>query len=138
MGKIYIFFLFLILIILGTSGCIDNTQANTLWGEKKLSLDDIKVSQNTTGNYSETNESRYYVYGYIINDNPIEAVNPKIKITTYYENGTVFAVNDTPYLYPKNILGKGSSAFYARFYDHDKRIKNFTVEILDAKGEYWS
>ena len=50
----------------------------------------------------------------------------------------MFAVNDTPYIYPKNIPEKGSSYFFARFYDPDKQIKNFTVEILDAKGEYWS
>ena len=135
--------IFLILIpfivgVLFSSGCIDNTQANNTWGEKKISLDAIKISHNTTGNYSTKNESRYYVYGYIINNNPFEAFHPKIKITTYYINGSVFAVNDTPYIYPKNIPEKGSSYFYARFHDPDKLIYNFTVEILDAKGEYWS
>lgn len=131
--------IFIVLVILvSVCGCIENTKANSTWGEKNILLDAIKISDNTTGNYSQINESRYYVYGYIINDNPIEAVNPKIKITTYHINGTVFAINDTPYIYPKNIPGKGSSYFYARFHDPDQLIYNFTVEILDAKGEYWS
>ncbi len=128
----------LLVSVLANSGCIENTKANSTWGEKKISMDAIKVSQNTTGNYSETNESRYYVYGYIENDNPFEAVNLKMKITTFYENGTVFAVNTTPIISPKNIPGKGSSFFYARFHDPHQNIHNFTVEISSAKGEFWS
>ncbi len=135
--SVIITFFTLLILLVSVCGCIDNTSSTT-WGEKKISLEAMKISDNTTGNYSETNESRYYVYGYIINDNPFEAINPKIKITTYHENGTVFAVNNTPYLDPKNIPGKGSSYFFARFHDPNKLIKNFTVEILDAKGEYWS
>ncbi|OQB59717.1 MAG: hypothetical protein BWX95_02521 [Bacteroidetes bacterium ADurb.Bin141] len=140
MGKKFIIILTfsVIVMILANSGCIDNTQANSTWGERQILVDAIKISDNTTGNYSENNQSRYYVYGYLDNDNPFEAINPKIKITTYYENGTVFAVNETAYIYPKNIPGKGSSYFFARFHDPDKLIYNFTVEVLDAKGEYWS
>lgn len=133
--------LLLIFFVMGlvfTSGCIENTKASSTWGEKKISMDAIKVSQNTTGNRSETNESRYYVYGYIENDNPFEAFNLKMKITTFYENGTVFAVNNTPIINPKTIPGKGSSFFYARFHDPHQNIHNFTVEISSAKGEFWS
>jgi len=126
----------LLVLVLANSGCIDNTRANSTWGEKKISMDAIKVSQNTTGNRSETNKPIYYVYGDIENDNPFEAVNLKMKITTYNVNGTVFAVNTTPTIDPKNIPGKGSSFFYAFFHDPDQKIHNFTVEILSAKGEY--
>jgi hypothetical protein len=124
--------------MISISGCISNTKSNSTWGEKKISLDAIKISDNITGNRSETNESKYYVYGYINNDNPYEAVNPKIRVTTFYSNGTVFAVNETPYIDPNNLPAKGSSRFFAVFYDPDKQIYNFTVEILDAKAEYWS
>ncbi|MCC7551744.1 MAG: hypothetical protein KO316_09720 [Methanobacterium sp.] len=123
------------IIITGNSGCIQDNPTNNTWGEKKISIDAIKVSNNTTWNRSETNESQYYVYGYLYNDNQFEALDPKIKITTYYANGTVFAFNDTPYIDPKNLPAKGSSRFYARFYDPDKKITNFTVEVLNAKGE---
>ncbi|MGI6483984.1 MAG: hypothetical protein ACOX08_12080 [Methanobacterium sp.] len=126
---------FFIIASLFCSGCIENTKNNT-WGEKKISLNELKISNNTKSNRSETNESKYYVYGYIENDNFFEAIYLKMKITTYYVNGTVFAVNTTPYIDPKNIPGKGSSFFYARFYDPDQKIHNFTVEILSAKGEY--
>lgn len=140
MGKNFVVILIfsLMVMVLVNSGCIDNTQFNSTWGEKKISIDAIKISSNTTGNRSKTNEAQYYVYGCIENNNPLEAVNPKIKVTTYYANGTLFAVNDTPYINPKNIPAKGSSNFYARFNDPDKQIYNFTVEILDAKAEYWS
>ena len=124
--------------IMFSSGCIDNTKANSTWGEKKISLDAMKVSDNTTGNRSETNSSRYYVYGYIDNNNPYEALNVKMKVTTYTSNGTVFAVNDTPYLKPSRIPANGESYFYARFSDPNKKIVRYDVKILDAKAEYWA
>ncbi|EKF86352.1 hypothetical protein A994_02668 [Methanobacterium formicicum DSM 3637] len=129
--------IFLICIYLTSiSGCIDNTKANGTWGEKKLSMDAIKISNNTVGNRSEKNDSIYYVYGYVINQNPIEALEPKITITTYYSNGAIFAVNDTPYMEPKNLPANDKSYFYARFEDPDKKIATFEVKVLSAKGEY--
>jgi capsule polysaccharide export protein KpsE/RkpR len=126
----------IILGVLLISGCIDNTKSNSTWGEKKLSLDTLKISNSTVGNRSEQNDSIYYVSGYISNKNSFEALNPKIQITTYYANGTVFAVNDTPYLDPQNIPGTGKSYFYARFEDPNKQISRFEVKILSAKGQY--
>lgn len=131
--------LLLIFIIIGlvfTSGCIENTKSNSTWGEKKISIDAIKVSNSTVGNRSENNDSIYYVSGHILNQNSFEALDPQIKVTTYDSNGTVFAVNDTPYLDPKNIPANGKSYLYARFEDPDKKIAKFEVKILSAKGEY--
>ncbi len=122
--------------IIFSSGCIDNTKSNSTWGEKKLSLDTLKISNSTIGNRSEENESIYYVNGYISNKNSFEALNPKIQVTTYYANGTIFAVNDTPYLKPQNIPATGKSYFYARFEDPNKQIAKFEVKILSAKGQY--
>ncbi|EKQ54528.1 MAG: hypothetical protein B655_0782 [Methanobacterium sp. Maddingley MBC34] len=121
-----------------SSGCIDNTKANNTWGEKKISLDAIKISDNTTGNHSEGNESIYYVYGYIDNNNPYEALNIKMNVTTYTSNGTVFAFNDTPYLELNNIPANGEIYFYAGFSDPNKKIAKYEVKILDAKAEYWT
>jgi capsule polysaccharide export protein KpsE/RkpR len=126
---------FLIINVIANAGCIDNTKANNTWGEKKISLEKIKVSDNTAGNRSEQNDSIYYVSGYITNDNPFEALDFKLKVTTYYSNGTIFAVNETPYIDPKNIPGQGKSYFYARFSDPDKKITRFEVKIVGAKGE---
>lgn len=125
-----------IMCLIFSSGCIENTKANSTWGEKKLSLDTLKISNNTVGNRSEQNESIYYVSGYISNQNSFEALDSKIQVTTYYSNGTVFAVNDTPYLNPQNIPGTGKSYFYARFEDPNKQIANFKVKILSSKGQY--
>ncbi|WP_321422020.1 hypothetical protein [uncultured Methanobacterium sp.] len=128
--------LMLFICLMTISGCIENTKANNTWGEKKISLDAIKISNNTTGNHSETNESVYYVSGYIVNENPYEALNVKFKVISYDANGTVFAVNDTPYLDPKNIPEYSGSRFYARFSDPDKKIVRFDVKILSAKSEF--
>lgn len=122
--------------IIFSSGCVDNTKSNNTWGEKKLSLDSLKISDSTVGNRSEENESIYYVSGSISNKNSFEALDPKIQITTYYVNGTVFAVNDTPNLKPQNIPANGKSYFYARFEDPNKQIAKFEVKILSAKGQY--
>ena len=127
---------FLICIIMSISGCIDNTMANNTWGDKKISLDAIKISNSTVNNRSENNDSIYYVSGHILNQNSFEALDPKITVTTYYSNGTVFAVNDTPYIDPKNIPANGKSYFYARFDDPDKKIAKFEVKIVSAKGQY--
>ncbi len=137
MNKKIIILIFTLLIgIILNSGCIENTKANSTWGEKKISMDAIKISQNTTGNHSETNESRYYVKGYIINNNPYEALEIKLRITTYTSNGSVFAVNEKPYLQPKSIPAYGESFFYARFSDPDKKITRYDIKILSAKGEF--
>lgn len=133
-----VIFLTIILFVFSIfiSGCIETTKSNATWGEKRISLDAIKVSNNTVGNRSETNESIYYIRGYVLNLNPFEALDPKITVNTYYANGTVFAVNETPYLDPKNLPANDKSYFYARFEDPDKKIAKFEVKILSAKGEY--
>jgi hypothetical protein len=138
MGKKFgiIIILLLVVMVLANSGCIENTKANSTWGEKKISMDAIKVSNNTVGNHSEQDKSVYYVSGYITNQNPIEAINVKLKVTTYYSNGTVFAVNNTPYLEPKNIPANGQSYFYVLFTDPDNKIVRFNVDIVNANGEY--
>ena len=66
---------FLLIGIVLSSGCIENKKANMTWGEKKISMDAIKIANNTTGNHSKRNESIYYVRGYILNDNPYEALD---------------------------------------------------------------
>lgn len=131
-----IIIIFIVVGFLPISGCIENTKSNNTWGEKKISMDAIKIANNTTGNRSETNESRYYVSGYVINDNPYEALELKLRITTFTSNGSVFAVNDKPYVEPKNIPSNSASYFYASFSDPDKNITKYEVKILSAKGEF--
>lgn len=136
MKLVTIIMFFLLIGTLLSSGCIENKKANETWGEKKISLDAINVSNNTVGDRSEQNDSVYYVMGNITNQNSYDAFNVKINVITYYSNGTVFAVNNTPYLYPNTIPAKGNSYFYARFVDPDKKIVRFEVKILDADAEY--
>ena len=135
MFKQYLIVIIILLtIIAGISGCTTKTATNGTWGEKNFSLNSITVSDNTTGNRSMTNDTRYYVSGYLINVNPGDALNVKLKVTTYDSQNNTVAVNDTPYLDPTDIPANGNSFFYARFSDPDKKIVNFKVEIIDAKS----
>lgn len=124
----------IILLMVVICGCTTKTAPNGTFGGKNLSLDAITVSGNTTGNYSEMNDTHYYVTGYLINGNQIDALNVKLKVTTYDSKNNTLAVNETPYLDPKDIPANGNSYFYASFSDPDKKIVNFKVEILDAKS----
>ena len=135
MLKQYLIIIFIVLtIIAGISGCTTKTATNGTWGEKNFSLNSITVSDNTTGNRSMTNDTRYYVSGYLINVNPGDALNVKLKVTTYDSQNNTVAVNDTPYLDPTDIPANGNSYFDARFSDPDKKIVSFKVEIVDAKS----
>ena len=135
MFKQYLIVIFILLtIIAGISGCTTKTATNGTWGEKNFSLNSITVSDNTTGNRSMTNDTRYYVSGYLINGNPGDALNVKLKVITYDSQNNTVSVNDTPYLNPTDIPSNGNSFFYARFSDPDKKIVNFKVEIIDAKS----
>lgn len=131
----FLVILIILTIIAGISGCTTKTATNGTFGEKKLSLDAITVSENTTGNRSETNDTRYYVSGYLINGNENDALNVKIKVTTFDAQNNTVAINETPSLDPDDIPVNENSRFYARFSDPDKRIVNFKVEILDAKSK---
>jgi len=127
--------LLLLTFIMGISGCTEKNAVNGTFGEKKLSLDAIIVSNTTNGNYSETNDTLYYVTGDIINGNPTDALNVKLKVTTYDSQNNTVAVNETPYLDPKDVPANGNSYFYASFSDPEKKIVRFKVEILDAKSK---
>lgn len=122
-------------IALSSSGCIEKNSNNT-WGEKKISLDEIKVDNDTIGKQNERNNSIYYVEGNVTNFNQYDAFNLKIKITTYDPQGNVFLVNNTPYLDQKTIAAHGKLYFYAKFIDPEKKIVRFDVKVVDAKAEY--
>jgi len=121
---------------MGISGCTEKNAVNGTFGEKKLSLDAITVSNKTIGNYSLTNDTLYYVSGYILNGNAIDALNVKLKVTTFDSQNNTVAVNEIPYIDPKDIPANGKSYFYASFPDPDKRIVKFKVEILDAQSQF--
>lgn len=126
----------LLVAIISFSGCIKNDTYNSTWGEKNISLNAIKITDNTTGNRTQSNSSKYYVDGYVVNENMEDAFDVKIKVTTYDSNGNIFAVNDTPYLESNNIPARQMTRLYARFKDPDKKIVKFKVEVIDAKAQY--
>lgn len=139
MGKkisIIIIFSFLLITVVN-SGCIKDTTANSTWGEKKISLNTLKVANNTTaGNYAYEGTNYYYVEGWIYNNNQVDALNVEMTATFYAADGSVVATNNTVFLDPKNIPPQGVSYFLLETADPNKVIVNYKIEIINAKGEY--
>ena len=137
MKKIVIFLVILIITCtISISGCETKT-ANQTWGEKKIDLSLIEMANNTTSDYYAYKGTQYYyIEGYLLNKNPYDALEVKVKATFYDSQGNIFAVNDTPYMEPKNLPGNGNSYIYFEIADPEKKIKTYNVEILSAKALY--
>lgn len=128
--------LLLITLTVFTSGCETKT-ANQTWGEKKINLTLIEVSDNTTTDHYEWEGTKYYyIDGYLLNKNPFDALDVQLKATFFDVEGNVFAVNETPYLEAKSIPENGNSYFYFEVADPDMKIVNYNVEVLSAKAQY--
>lgn len=130
--------MFLLACVLCTSGCIKTTPTNSTFGEKKISLDSLKVLNNTrSGNYTSESTNHYYVEGNISNSNPIDALNVKIKATFYDINGSAVVTNKTVYVYlePKNIPANGISYFYIEVPDPKQEIVDFKINVIRAEAE---
>lgn len=124
----------LLLIVAGSSGCTIKPTSDGTWGEKTISLDKIKVLNNTTSDNDEYEGINYfYIEGYVQNNNKWNAFKVKMKATAYDKNGKVVAVNDTVYLDPKSIPASGQSYFNFLFIDQNRTIKRYDVELVDAK-----
>jgi len=125
----------IILFIVGISGCTVKEAGNGTFGEKTISLESIKVLNNTTTDYYEYNGTNYsYIIGTVQNHNKYDAFKVKMKAIAYDENGEIVATNNTVYLEPKNIPASGQSLFYFRFVDQNRTITEYDVELVDAKA----
>jgi len=127
---------FVILFVVGISGCTVDTNANNTWGEKNISLNAITVLSNTTEDHFEYNNiTYYYMDGYVQNNNKYDAFNVKMNATAYDQYGNIVAINNTVYIAPKNIPARGESYFYVEFLDPDKKIMKCEVNVINAKAE---
>ena len=137
-NKLLVIIIFsLILVTVVNSGCIKDTTANSTWGEKKISLDALKIANNTTaGNYTYEGTTYYFLEGYIQNNNPFNALEVEMNSTFYAADGSVVATNNTVYLEPKNIPANGVSYFYVEIADPNKLIVNYKIVIINAKAEF--
>ena len=125
-----------IVLLAGMSGFAINTTANSTFGEKQISIDDINVLNNSTQDTYEYNGTNYtYLTGYVQNNNPYDAFNVKMNATAYDEYGNVVATNDSIYLESKNIPGKGESYFGVSFPDQDSKITKIEAHVVDAKAK---
>lgn len=128
--------LLLITATVFTSGCETKT-ANQTWGEKKINLTLLTEADNTTTQHEVWDGIKYYyIDGYLVNKNPYDALDVKLKATALDAAGNVVAVNDTPYLEPKTIPSNGVSNFYFEFVDPDEKIVSYRVEVLSAQAQY--
>lgn len=128
--------LLLITATIFISGCETKT-ANQTWGEKKINLTLIEVSKNTTSGHEEYDGVKYfYVEGWLINKNPFDALEVKLKGTFFDNKGNIILVNDTPELETNNIVSNGKSYFLFEIEDPNNQIVNYTLEVIDAKSTY--
>lgn len=134
---LFIIIFSLMLITVVNSGCIKDTTANSTWGEKKISLDALKIANNTTaGNDTYEGTNYYFIEGYVLNNNPFNALEVEMKSTFYAANGSVVTTNNTVYLEPKTIPANGMSYFYFEVADPNKLIVKYKIDIVNAKAEY--
>ncbi len=125
----------ILLFIVGISGCTVKEAGNGTFGEKTISLDSIKVLNNTTSDRYEYNGTSYfYIEGYVQNNNKWDAFNVKMRAIAYDKDGKIFETNDTVYLDPKNIPGGGKSYFFFGFVDQNETITKYDVKLVDAKA----
>lgn len=121
--------------IMAISGCTTKTAPNGTFGEKTISINSIYLSNNTTSDiYNDTDNGIEYFYidGYLVNNNSYDAFNVKIIATAYDANGNIVATNDSAYLNPSSIPGKGASEFYIDFPDNNNNIVRYDVKIVNA------
>lgn len=127
--------IFLLIIVIGISGCTINPTANSTFGEKNISLNAMEILNNTTSDYYEYEGiNYYYLEGYIQNNNEYDVFNVKINVTAFDKNGKIIAVNDSAYFEPKNIPANGISYFYVDFNDTAKKIAKYDINIISAKA----
>lgn len=122
---------------LAVSGCTNKTATNGTFGEKNISLDNINVLNNVTADHNNFNGTEYYyINGYIKNNNKYDVFKVKIIATAYDANGTVVAVNNTPYINPDNIPSNDISWLYVTFLDPQDKIVKYDIKIVDASGTF--
>lgn len=125
----------IILFVVGISGCTIKEGETGTFGEKTISLESIKVLNNTTTDYYEYNGTNYsYIIGTVQNHNKYDAFKVKMKAIAYDEDGEIVATNETVYLEPKNIPASGQSLFYFTFVDQNRTIVKYDVVLVDAKA----
>ena len=127
--------LLILIAIIAISGCTTKTATNGTFGEKGISIDSILISNNTTSDtYSHNGTEYYYIYGYLLNNNPYDAFHIKVNATAYDANGNVVATNNSTYLNPITRPAKGLSEFYVEFNDTNEKIVRYDVKVVDAKA----
>lgn len=133
--KYLIIIIILSIIVAGISGCTSKIATNGTFGEKKVSIDSIVMSNNTTAGYIDHNGTEfYYIQGYVENHNPNDAFHVIIETIVYDKNGNIIATNSSPYLEPVNIPANGYSFFYVSFKDPNQVISRYEIKVTDAKS----
>lgn len=125
----------IVVFTVSISGCTVNPNTNGTWGEKKLSLDKITVTSNTTGEPFEYKDQTYYgIWGYLENKNDYDAYNVRLEAYAYDAEGNLIATNNTPLFDSPSIPAQGITGFYVDFLDPEKKIVRFEIKIISASA----
>lgn len=125
---------FILLFIVGISGCTINQNANQTFGEKGISLNALFVNNTTSDHYEYEETNYYYVDGDIINNNQNEVFHVKLNVSVFDEKGNLIGYNDTAYFERNSIPPNDKSYFYVDFGDNDNKISRYEIKIIDAKA----
>lgn len=123
--------LFIILLVVGISGCTMKNSVNETFGEKKpVGAESLFILNSTGENHDINGTTYYYVWGYIGNKGGEQSKSVNITVKVFDGNNKLLATNSTINLRPGNsIQPQGNSYFYVRFNDSKKMIANYTIDI---------
>lgn len=125
-----IFAIFLILIIVGISGCTINPKSNETFGEKKLVTADKLYIINSSGELYDINGTSYYIVrGYIGNKGEERSLKAIITAKAFDKDDNLVATNTSAHFQLENIPAKGESLFSLRFKDPNKVITRYELGI---------
>lgn len=125
-----IIIIFLVITLVGISGCTMKNRVNETFGEKKpVGAESLFIVNSTGEDHDYNGTTTYYIWGYIGNKAGEEAKNVNITAQVFDSNGKVTASKSTTKLDPKNIPPLGNSYFYIGFNDSKKIIANYTIDI---------
>lgn len=123
--------LFIILFIVGISGCTIKNSVNETFGEKKpVGIESLFIINSTGEDHDINGTTYYYVWGYIGNNGVEQSKSVNVTVKVFDTNNKPLATNSTINLRPGNIIQpQDNSYFYVRFNDSKKMIANYTIDL---------
>lgn len=123
--------IFLIIVVVGVSGCTINPKSQNTWGEKEpVSVNYLHIINSTGEHYVKNGTNYYYIYGYIKNNAEYNALNVEMHAKVYDNQGNLIQTNDSKYIKLKYIPTNGISYYCLTFKDPENKIARYELKVL--------